>query len=1036
MAQSFEGKLLEASSAEVLKAAKQLLKSSRLACAYRDETGSINAVFQEGNHYAHTVVQLGEPPTAVCSCGNHGDSLCAHAVASIMYCGRFRSTEIAPINDGVARYAGIKDESLESLAGRGTAPAEAQLFIQAESDFPHVPSKWENVALTVKLRAGNRDYVGNVNNLRQLYFDKALAITLKLNQFSLQDRQIIHFLAVNAEAENSQLLLNSEVTAEFFHSLIGFDRFSRNGRRLIVHREHAEPVVLKKRIGNEVMLSPGIVVGGAPLSIHSAKVIVGRSGCWIGRQGEYWWMPATLDIGWLRNFFRTGEQKRQYNEYQKLIADGGFPVRLLDVESFEPEKKPCTVLLSGNLSLENGLRLKTNYLYDNVIYPADHGRLSRDGRKFWLRDEEMEQSFANELKMFGFAEHGAELQLDDSETIGVFLDQVLPMWLTQRPNCCLTAELARLCRGGSGLPGAMMQCTLAKTLSDRYVLNYQLECYGQGIGFQQALKAVKNHRRYLQLANNHMALLDESFGNFLLAAENVIQKVDEKKMTFELPRCAVHYWKHIARNTPEVIPEEFQLLASPGAAAPQELPDPPAAEFKGELRGYQQEGVNWMRQLLDNSFNVVLADEMGLGKTVQLLALLAGRKTKKDAPILIICPASLVENWKRECGKFVPGFRVAVLNCGGRDEIWQHAMDYDLIVGSYSITRLDAEVLKSLKFSYLILDEAQHIKNPNTANAQNCKAIRADHRLVLTGTPLENSSEDLWSIFDFLHPGLLGSFNSFKKYYGNLRDNPALQQDLAARVTPFIKRRTKAHVCQELPPKQEYTLMCEMEVEQRRLYDEILRHGREQLKALPKNDNRANFEILTTLLRLRQVCCHPDLLPEAGKNVVSAKFELLKELINQHIDSGNKMLLFSQFTSLLSLIRDWLDAEGIRYEYLDGATRNRQQRVDSFNNTPEIPLFLLSLKAGGTGLNLTSADTVIIFDPWWNPAVELQAADRTHRIGQTKPVTSIKLLVKDSIEEKILALQDKKQEIFDNIIENPAANADKLSLEELKFLFQ
>ena len=229
-----------------------------------------------------------------------------------------------------------------------------------------------------------------------------------------------------------------------------------------------------------------------------------------------------------------------------------------------------------------------------------------------------------------------------------------------------------------------------------------------------------------------------------------------------------------------------------------------------------------------------------------------------------------------------------------------------------------------------------------------------------------------------------------------------------------------------------------MDNDQRSLYDSILEFGRSQCDELIKSGRKtSNFEILTTLLRLRQICCHPELLPDLhNKNLYSAKLELMKELVLQNIDSGHKMLLFSQFTSLLALIRPWLEEQGINYEYLDGATKNRQQHVDNFNENSNITVFLLSLKAGGTGLNLTSADTVIIYDPWWNPAVELQAADRTHRIGQTRTVSSIKLVVKDSIEEKILALQGKKQEIFDNLIENPASYSDKLSIEELRFLFQ
>ena len=272
----------------------------------------------------------------------------------------------------------------------------------------------------------------------------------------------------------------------------------------------------------------------------------------------------------------------------------------------------------------------------------------------------------------------------------------------------------------------------------------------------------------------------------------------------------------------------------------------------------------------------------------------------------------------------------------------------------------------------------------------------------------------------------------------NIDENKELQNDLMMRVAPFIKRRTKKEVAKELPPKQEVVLYCEMAEQQRELYENIRKYGNSVLAKMANDKTGSiNTEIFTTLLRLRQICCHPQLVPGQEDNLCgSAKMELMQELLQENIDCGHKVLLFSQFTSVLAVIEEYLKENSIKYEYLDGTTRNRQTHVDNFNNDPEIKVFLLSLKAGGTGLNLTSADTVIIFDPWWNPAIEMQATDRTHRIGQTKMVNSIKLLVKDSIEEKIYQLQEKKQQIFDGIIDNPNAVKDKFSIEELKFLLQ
>ena len=416
--------------------------------------------------------------------------------------------------------------------------------------------------------------------------------------------------------------------------------------------------------------------------------------------------------------------------------------------------------------------------------------------------------------------------------------------------------------------------------------------------------------------------------------------------------------------------------------------------------------------------------------------------TEKHLPALILCPTSLLENWAREAEKFVPTLKTLVISGPDRGKLWENALFHDICICSYSIIKRDVEHVRGLRFKYLILDEAQHIKNPSTGNSQTCKSIEALHKLVLTGTPLENSPEDLWSIFDFLHQGMFGSLNSFRKKYIGQTASPEAIQDLSSRIAPFILRRRKSDVYKEIPPKVEQTLYCEMDESQQRVYNAFLAEGRRKCEILKSGSHGlSKFEILSSLLRLRQVCCHPDLIPgtlrpDAGQPVRSAKMELLKELLLETIDSGHKVLLFSQFTSLLSIVRSWLDSESIRYEYLDGATTDRMAHVDNFNNSPDIPLFLLSLKAGGLGLNLTSADTVIIYDPWWNPAAEAQAADRTHRIGQTKSVNCIKLLVKNSIEEKVLELQRMKAGLFNNLVEAPSEAMRGMSMEDFEFLLK
>jgi len=1031
---NFEEKLILSSSEETLKAAKQLLKKETLACAYRDDGGVLHAEFRDREGKTQTKVRTGDAPEAECSCTPQEENrkkLCEHAVAAIMYCGRFR-TDFTPIDEGVSRYAGLKYENLDKLAEKYHPCAEAFCTISVESEFPHVPTKWSNAVLNVKLKNGSRDYLGSLNNIRQLYFEKHLTITLKLEQFSLHDQQILRFLAVNGEADGSKILLNSEQTAEFFHSLAGYPRFYKDNRALVIHEETAEAVLLKKKTGLKTILTPGLRVGDALLPITYAKIITGRSGCWVGRAGEYFFLPGTMDIAWFRNFFRSGESEFPGKLPDTFTIEGHFPVPVLSATTLQLEKRPMGLLLNGRTAADGVFHLDFRYLYGEGSYAPNSGRLGCDGKHFFLRDEVAERKFESELAMFGFVRERNELLLHAPESIGIFIDQVLPVWLRSRPELALGSSLAMFCRGGAGLPGAQFDCRIAGSTEEGYKIAYDLHADQVRFLFRELVSAARSGHEYYS-GSGTLIRLSPAFRDFLLGAETVMRHLDEKQHAFVLPYNAVNYYLHIAADLPGVVPRELRKELFPAADTPSKTATD--FEFTGTLREYQQEGASWLRTMTDRNFNVILADEMGLGKTVQLLAFLTSRQKKEMPPALVICPASLVANWEREAKRFVPGFRVAPLSGTGREDVYDNLSDYDLVILSYATARHDSTVLQKIRFSYLILDEAQHIKNPGTVNAQNCKAICASGRIVLTGTPLENSPDDLWSIFDFLHPGMLGSFSAFRKYYAEIGANPKLQDDLAARVAPFIKRRTKQQVGTELPPKQENVLFCEMPPRQRALYEEVRAAGRAQLAKLKKGDRNAGTEIFTTLLRLRQICCHPQLLPGLNDpEMPSAKLELLHELLLENVDSGHKLLLFSQFTSMLNAISPVLDEAKIRYEYLDGGTRNRQARIDHFNSDPSVLVFLLSLKAGGTGLNLTSADTVIIYDPWWNPAVENQAADRTHRIGQTRAVHSIKLLVKDSIEEKILALQAQKQEIFDGVIDNPNAFADKLSLEELRFL--
>ncbi len=1032
MKSSFEERLTELAGAEGFASGKQLLKKKMLSGgAWRNRTGRLCGRFTSANGIIDIEVETGDTPRGFCSCGKKEYPFCEHAVALVMYAGRFSQVLNMPIpgDEVPTYYGGLRQESLDRLGERLRRRQGAILILEVRSALPHVPSKWENVAVTVKLKTQEREYLGNLNNLRKLYFDKILSAVLKFDHFSLQDQQIIRFLAINGEAEGGQISLSAELAAEFFHSLIEHPRFFRDGRRLMVRGDKASAVIIRK----DDKIMPGLQVANGVLPVANAKIVAGKSGCWIGCSSEYYFLPAVYEIGFMRNFFRSGISKMPSGtDLQKYLENFPFPV--IKMQNPDPEIRTASVLLDGKLSSDDELILYPRYIYplggSEMSCRMRSGEFLADGGRFWKRDLAFERKFELTLEMAGFILDENSAVLRGSDAVGLFLDRILPEYLATEPALALSGPLGLLLRGGAGVPEPQLICHASEKLADGYRISYQFTASGRVIDWQLAAGCAADYKEYMHCSGAGIVKLPPEFGRFFRAVGSAVRKLDTSSCTFEVPFFNAKYYSSIAADIPgALIPELISGEESVTVHAPE-------FKFNGTLRPYQEEGVSFLAWMTDRNLNVILADEMGLGKTVQLLAFLASRLRPGNAPALIVCPASLVPNWEREAEKFVPGLRLTAPKGADREDCLKKCADYDLIILSYTAARLSRNLLRRIQFSYLILDEAQHIKNPGSTNAKSCKDLAAAHKIVLSGTPLENSPEDLWSIMDFLHPGMLGTLPAFRKRYAGIAESQELRDDLARRVGPFIKRRTKAEVAADLPPRTEKIIYCEFSPEQQALYDKVLADGRAEIARTRGDDRNFSAAIFTTLLRLRQICCNPALLPDgAGGGVPSAKSELLAELLHENIDSSHKMLLFSQFTSLLQLIIPELEKEGIAFEYLDGATVDRMKRVDNFNQSPDIPLFLLSLKAGGTGLNLTSADTVIIYDPWWNPAVELQAADRSHRIGQQNPVTIFRLVVRNSVEEKILALQGRKRKLFDAVVE-ASSSGSGLSLEELSFLIE
>jgi superfamily II DNA or RNA helicase len=578
-------------------------------------------------------------------------------------------------------------------------------------------------------------------------------------------------------------------------------------------------------------------------------------------------------------------------------------------------------------------------------------------------------------------------------------------------------------------------------------LRLSFDAEGVAVTQEELARCLAEGRRYVRLADGSFARLDAEKVKAVLQRQAEIlatgggqggrlplsQAGRIQELLEQVGRTAV------SDGAKELFGKLRDIDEIKGARKPRNL--------KASLRPYQEQGFHWLWFLHEIGSGGVLADDMGLGKTVQTLALLlavksANEKAEKPFKALIVAPTSVVTNWLREMDKFAPSLKHVLWHGVDRKDRWEEVEDADVVVTSYALLRRDEEVLAKLKLTYAILDEAQNIKNPLSATARSAKRLQAHRRLALSGTPIENRLSEIWSIFDFVSPGLLGPLDKFEERYSRPIDagDAKATQRLRATIHPFILRRTKSEVAKDLPEKIETDQICELTGEQSALYGAVLKEVRAQVmgEVEQKGISRSQIQILAGLTRLRQAACDPRLLglPREFGDEDSGKLMALRELIQTCIAGGHRALVFSQFVSMLTIVRRALEEDGVKYEYLDGSTKDRQAVVERFQKEDGAPVFLISLKAGGSGLNLTSADTVIHFDPWWNPAVEDQATDRAHRIGQTKVVTTYRLIAQGTIEEKILELGGKKRELVGAVLSEDVGGAKKLTKTDLEELFR
>lgn len=499
------------------------------------------------------------------------------------------------------------------------------------------------------------------------------------------------------------------------------------------------------------------------------------------------------------------------------------------------------------------------------------------------------------------------------------------------------------------------------------------------------------------------------------------------KQSEEIEVTRDKYFKQIIRDVKNVEDADYEVPKT----------------IKANLRGYQKVGYRWLKTMSNYGFGGILADDMGLGKTLQVITLLAEAYDSGEAfPSIVVCPTSLALNWQAEFQRFAPHIKILVMmgSIEERKKLFEDFLNYDVIITSYDLLKRDIESYERKHFKYCIADEAQYIKNANTLGAKTLKLIEAEVHFALTGTPIENSLAELWSIFDFIMPSYLFNYHRFKDKFEmpivKNEDEQATKR-LKKMIAPFIMRRLKKDVLKELPDKTETIIYNSMEEAQQKLYTAHMALAREELRreVKEKGFGSSRIKMLALLTRLRQLCCHPSLYLQdyEGK---SGKLEQCMEIIKESVGAGHKILLFSQFTTMLDIISKRLRMEGIDYFLLTGATKaeERIQKVAEFNHS-EVPIFLISLKAGGTGLNLTGADVVIHYDPWWNLSSQNQATDRAYRIGQKKNVQVFQMITKNSIEEKIKALQDRKIGLTESVLQEGEAFISKMSEEEITELF-
>lgn len=1029
-----EAFLSQAAGWEAMKAARAYMAQGQVLSSFW-EAPLLRGVVQAGgtSFRASLVIKSVRDIENLCHCreSRQWGKICAHSVAVGLHW--VASRQPGAVEKKVRSIASVPPEPKRRESGlrRDADGVPAELFLIFP---PNLGAALERGRAMVTFEAG---YDGGRCPLNAL--PKGCSYS-----FSVEDEAIIDWAEAWAEGETPAVIqLGVSELEGLLPLLVGHTRLSLGKARELVVRSGAVGGSLLARLeaSGEIVLEGKSEVGGGI-----------RVGGWLWSEGQFQRRAGGGDSGQGSIRIKRAQVPQFLNQqWPALVAGGGVEAnfRLEDFEvvpqvpEFHLEMRGGLAGLSALLQCSYGPRFVTLGVTasDDAAWVPDPEVATR----YTTRDISAERAALNRLRKNGFEgpDSQGRLELKGQDNVLNFLAREYPA-LEREWRVELSEQLEN--RTLRNVERIQPRFEVRSSGVEWFDLGVVYESGGgetfSAADIQSLLLSGRSHTR---LRNGKMAVIDTG------AVEDLQEVLldcapQQHSGGYRIQNAQAGFLESTLRE------HEGWKLDAPagwrervaGQTGEAKLECPVLGDLESVLRPYQKQGVAWFRFLRENGFGGILADEMGLGKTLQTLAFLKACRDEEAGsavrrPHLVVCPTSLVFNWVREATHFTPGLKVLALQGADRRALFDEVEGVDLVVTSYALIRRDAELYRDMEFDTVILDEAQHIKNRQTQNARAVKAVKSRHRLVLTGTPLENSVLDLWSIFDFLMPSYLGSAGDFRERYEvpiTKERDVAAQGRLARRLRPFLLRRLKRDVASDLPERLEQVSFCELTAGQREAYRQVMEATRKEvLDAVgQQGEARSRMVALNALLRLRQICCDLRLLKLEGVELenTSGKLDLFGELLEEVLDGGHRVLVFSQFVSMLALLEERLKEEGIEYCYLDGSTKDRAGVVERFQRDESVPVFLISLKAGGVGLNLTGADTVIHFDPWWNPAVEDQATDRAHRIGQTRVVTSYKLITRDTVEEKILTLQNRKRDVIKATLGGEEEFAASLTWEEIQ----